>query len=178
MQPKDRKQQLFEFATQKGLDDFRGNAYWDVNSFSIGYGSKKNLQGKPIMAGDMTNPEGAKVLFNRDADRAFERVDKLGQNLTQNQQVALADLIYNAGFTKFSKSKTYQHLKSGNLQGAAQELLSWGNPKRDKLRHELFVKDIKDKIGYKDVPENILAMLGNPKITQLDESGNVWRVQQ
>lgn len=178
MPQKNRKDQLFEFATQKGLDDFRNTAYWDVNSFSIGYGSKRNLQGNPIMAGDMTDPSGAKVLFDRDAESAFKRVDQIGQNLTQNQQVALADLIYNAGFTKFSKSKTYQKLKSGDLPGAAQELLSWGNPKRDKMRHELFMQDIKDKIGYKEVPENILAMLGNPNITKLDDSGKVWRVQQ
>ena len=116
----------FEFTTQSGFDDFKDIAYLDGDVFAIGYGSHFNLDNQAIMAGDMITKEEAKKLFDRDAKRIIHLLNKhVKVPVTENQKVALFDLVYEIGDAAFLNSELLKKLNLGDHEAVAQALLDY-----------------------------------------------------
>lgn len=116
----------------KQCEGFRPIAYWDIDDWAIGYGTRGGIK-----KGDRITPEQAEQRLVQDIDRKVEPV--INQNvavpLTQNQYDALASFVYNFGETKFRKSTLLQKLNSGDYSGASEQFLRWNqalNPKTGK----------------------------------------------
>lgn len=87
---------------------------------TIGYGSTKHPDGTPIKEGEEITLETAESYLNSYImNKIMPHIKDLV--LTENQQIALISLIYNIGWTAFSKSKCYKAIKEKDWCTAYQE---------------------------------------------------------
>jgi len=99
-----------------------GNGTW-----TIGYGSTHDSWGKPVTAETppVTTAEG-RLLLARDLESAsHELTADVKVILTENQQEALEDFIYNVGSGNFRSSTLLHKLNAGDYAGAAAEFDKW-----------------------------------------------------
>jgi GH24 family phage-related lysozyme (muramidase) len=94
---------LMEFCMM--AEGYADTAYPDpVNAdglpVTIGYGTTKDLFGKPWTVGVKINRQTAASYLNRDVNAAFEGLDRIPywNELNAHQQAALADLNFNEGY--------------------------------------------------------------------------------
>lgn len=95
----------------KKYEGFRNRAYkCPAGVLSIGYGSTTYADGTKVKEGDEISEGTAEALLT---DYLIKNVrPKLEElNLNDSQTAALESLIYNIGWTAFSKSKCYKALK-------------------------------------------------------------------
>lgn len=105
----------------KAQESFSAKAYFDVDSYSIGYGSKK-INGKSVVAGQtITESEAAAALKQYVNDVALPEVKKAVKVLiTQSMLDALVSVDYNMGGPRFRKTTILSDLNAEKyLQAAA-----------------------------------------------------------
>lgn len=105
----------------KGYEGLRLTAYKPVptDPWTIGYGSTKGLDGKPIPPGTTITREVADQLFRRDI-AYFENIvnETITKTLTQNQFNALVSFVYNNGETNFIQGSVDDKINAGNWSAA------------------------------------------------------------
>lgn len=88
--------------------------------WTIGYGSTTRPDGTPIREGDKVDKATAEAwLENYVVNNIWPHIKDL--KLSDNQRDALESLIYNIGWTAFSKSKCYKAIKEKDWCTAYQE---------------------------------------------------------
>ena len=82
---------------------------------TIGYGSTHYSDGRPVTLKDkaITKQEAEALLLHYVINEIHPHIRDL--SLTDNQKEALVSLIYNIGWTAFSKSKCYKAIKKGDM---------------------------------------------------------------
>ncbi|ORM61631.1 muraminidase [Pantoea rodasii] len=102
-------------------------AYRDsAGVWTIGYGWTQAVNGVPIHAG-MTITQGrAEALLRVGLEQYEAPVNaSVTVGLTQCQFDALVSLTYNLGAGSFEKSTLLKKLNAGDIQGAADQFLTW-----------------------------------------------------
>lgn len=131
----------------KGNEGYKLNAYRDTGGvLTIGYGHTKD-----VYENQKITREEAEKLFNQDVLEHIDALKHVKVQLSENQKLALADLIFNIGGTKFYRSELLKKLNAGDIEGAAKELEGFifdrnknaqnGLIERRKNDIELFLKD-------------------------------------
>ena len=137
----------------KKYEGFRAIAYPDPGTggkpYTIGYGSTTYADGSKVKEGDEISESTAEALLT---DYLIKNVrPKLEElNLKDSQTAALESLIYNIGWTAFSKSKCYKALKEKDwgtfykeytwITGGGKFLLGLAKRRAEELY--LFFKDM------------------------------------
>lgn len=96
----------------KKHEGFSKNAYkCPAGVVTIGFGSTKWADGSPIKMGQTITEEKAEALLNHYLiNHVRPKIADL--QLTERQNEALESLIYNIGWTAFSRSKCYKAIKA------------------------------------------------------------------
>lgn len=131
------------YTGEKGLESIRKEealvktAYWDVDGWAIGYGSKKLLDNSPVKKDSViTEEEGEQLLIKRLFEEFEPAVieglgDKFPNGITQNQFDALISLAYNIGVRiKTSSLMTEVRKNPNNFSVIEQKFYEWRNSKR------------------------------------------------
>jgi GH24 family phage-related lysozyme (muramidase)/uncharacterized protein YcbK (DUF882 family) len=166
----------------KSQEKFSSTAYFDVDSYSIGYGSK-TVNGRPVAQGQtITEPEALAELNRYVNATALPEVQKAVRVLvTQSMIDALVSVNYNMGGPKFRRTSILSDLNSGKyLQAAANfsaytadsngKVLAGLKTRREK-ESALFLKDSVPGNGN-DIQKTEL----NPSAIEYDSKGNVSKV--
>jgi lysozyme len=165
----------FEVSTEmieqiKKFESFSKCAYFDHKKNSIGYGSQRLEDNKPV---PMTvkgkkfciTEERATKLLKRDVKYKSDLVVALifDRDLTVNQEMidALTSFTYNLGFGALSRSDLMDHLAEGKCKLAAKDMNKYVNASgkrlkglvdRRKVESELLLKGCKELSSvYKDM---------------------------
>lgn len=120
-----------------GYEGYRSTAYIPVPGDvpTIGHGTTRYEDGKPVKMGDKVTPERAQVLLRNDAstfERAVERCAPVPMH--QHEYDAFVSLAYNIGEIAFCKSTLVRKLNAGDYAGACREILKWDKFKGQPLR--------------------------------------------
>ena len=99
-------------------DPATGGAPW-----TIGWGSTRDRNGRPIKPGMKITAQEASVLLERDLDEVFLQIsaDSGLKKLPQGCKEAIASLCYNIGFSAFRRSKCYKAIVSGDLEETCRQ---------------------------------------------------------
>lgn len=111
-----------------GWEGYEGKAYDDgVGVQTVGFGTTRHADGRPVQKGDRTDPVRAVVALQRDADAiAKELAACIGDvPLSANEWNAYASWAYNVGASAACRSTLVRKLKAGDYIGACTELLRW-----------------------------------------------------
>ena len=113
-----------------GFEGYRGKAYDDgVGVQTVGFGSTRHTDGRPVKPGDSVTPERAVVMLAQDADRiAQELAACLGPvPLYKHEWDAYVSWAYNVGASAACRSTIVKKLKASppDYPGACRELLKW-----------------------------------------------------
>jgi lysozyme len=105
-----------------GFEGKSNTAYPDpINVPTICYGHTANV--KPT---DKKTDEECARLLHEDVKHAQRIVRKYVKvPLTENQEIALIDFVYNVGEGNFAKSTLLRLLNKGDYQGAAKQFTRW-----------------------------------------------------
>lgn len=118
-------------ALLREFEGFRANAYPDPGSrdgkpVTIGYGSTRYADGRPIQLGDVITREQADELLRREVAETETAVAGLVKvPLTQTQFDALVSFAFNVGIGALTRSTLLRLLNAGDYAGAADQLLRW-----------------------------------------------------
>ena len=137
----------------KRFEGCRLTAYPDPGTggdpWTIGYGWKGKVDGKPIRPGMKIDDATADRLLRTGVVSFDQAVSKmLKVSVTQNQYDALVSLAYNIGTRALSTSTLMKKLNAGDVNGAADAFLSWnrsggkvmaGLTNRRKAEREVFL---------------------------------------
>jgi lysozyme len=122
----------------KNFEGLRLHAYQDIAGiWTIGYGSTRSVDGKPVKKGDQLATEvEAEKLFTITLDTFITAVNRsVKVLLTQNQFDALISFTYNVGTGAMAKSTLVKKLNLSDYAGAAEQILVWNkitNPQTGK----------------------------------------------
>jgi len=111
-------------------EGYRSRAYDDgVGVQTMGFGTTRHPDGRPVAPGDRVTPERALVMLAHDAAR-IEREIKMcigDVPLHPHEWDALVSLAYNIGSAAFCKSTLVKRLKADppDYAGACAEILRW-----------------------------------------------------
>jgi lysozyme len=116
--------------------------------YTIGYGHT----GPEVHLGMKITQNQAEIYLQKDVLKAQHFVNNLNiSDLTQDQFDALVDFAFNCGCGNLQKSTLLAKLKSGDIDGAAQEFLKWdmaagkhmaGLAKRRQAEMNLFLEKV------------------------------------
>jgi len=112
----------------KNFEGLRLNAYRDsAGVWTIGYGSTRYHDGKPVKPGDKLASEAqASALFNNTLGYYEDAVNHLVKvPLTQHQFDALVSFTYNLGTGALQESTLLRKLNEKDYTGAADQFLLW-----------------------------------------------------
>lgn len=111
----------------RGFEGFRDKAYLDTGGVpTIGYGTIKYPDGKPVKMGDTCTRAQAEQWLKNDCKWVDSCLDKCVKvKISQNQFDALASFVYNVGETAFAKSTMLTVLNQGNFTAAANQFDRW-----------------------------------------------------
>lgn len=129
------------------------HVYYDPNHIpTIGYGSIWDLDGNRVTPSTppITQAQAIAIL-ERELRSALQVVEAdVPVPLTDNEEAALTDFVFNVGAGNFDHSTLLADLRAGNYEGAADQLLLWdhgnggvvlaGLAKRCAARRALFLK--------------------------------------
>jgi len=107
----------------KRLEGFRATAYWDVNHYSIGYGTPAKNSTATITRAEAETQLRVHVA---EAERCVNRNVDVSL-LNQNQYDACVSVAYNKGCGGFRNSQLFTYLAAGDIQAAA----AWFTNKQD-----------------------------------------------
>ena len=120
-----------------GYEGYRSTAYIPVPGDvpTIGHGTTRYEDGKPVKMGDKLTPERARILLQNDASafaRAVQRCAPVPMH--QHEFDAFTSLAYNVGEGAFCRSTLARKLAAGDYAGACREILKWDKFKGQPLR--------------------------------------------
>ena len=131
------------YTGEKGLQSIRNEeklkttAYWDVDGWAIGYGSKKLVDNSVVKKDSVITEEEAEQLLIKRLVEEFEPAvidglgDKFPNGITQNQFDALISLAYNIGVRIKTSSLMSEVIKDpNNFHVIEQKFYEWRNSKR------------------------------------------------
>jgi lysozyme len=107
----------------KNAEGFRTHAYWDIDAYAVGYGSKKGVTSNTVVS----KAEAERWLI-RDMLEARDQVKRELPNviLNNNQLSALTSLVYNAGISPLLRGTTIRRaLDKGDYMAAANGFRLW-----------------------------------------------------
>jgi lysozyme len=116
------------FAVIKNFEGLRLSAYRDsAGVWTIGYGSTRYHDGKPVKPGDQLADEiQAGALFRNTLGQYEDAVNELVKvPLTQNQYDALVSFAYNLGAGALQESTLLVKLNEKNYAEAAAHFMAW-----------------------------------------------------
>ena len=152
-------------------EGFRANAYWDVNHYSIGYGTRA----KSATEGPITPAEGRRRLRHHADVLVGKPLRALGVKLNQNQFDALVSIGYNLGSGVFGSDWTLgAALRDGKLEEVADAFLLYdksegkvlaGLTRRRQEERALFLK--KPPIAYTETERHMLGILADKRATRV-----------
>ena len=113
-----------------GFEGYRDRAYDDgVGVQTIGFGTTRHEDGRPIKPGDRTTPERAVVMLATEADTiARELAECIGDvPLYRHEWDAFVSWAYNVGSAAACRSTLVKKLRQNppDYEGACRELLKW-----------------------------------------------------
>lgn len=113
-----------------GFEGYRRHAYDDgVGVHTVGYGSTRHPDGRPVRPGDSAPPERALVMLAHDADRIGREIAAcLGPvPLYPHEWDAYVSLAYNIGSPAFCRSTLAARLRADppDYPAACVEILRW-----------------------------------------------------
>lgn len=111
-------------------EGYRGRAYDDgAGVQTVGFGSTRHEDGRPVARGDTVTPERAVLMLARDATRIWrEAAACIGEvPLTAGEAAAYQSLAYNIGAAAFCRSTLVKRLRQDppDYAGACREILRW-----------------------------------------------------
>ena len=112
----------------KSFEGLRLSAYRDVAGiWTIGYGSTRYHDGKPVKPGDkLADEQQADALFSNTLGQYEDAVNQYVKvPLTQSQFDALVSFTYNEGTGALKESTLLKKLNEKDYQGAADQFLVW-----------------------------------------------------
>jgi lysozyme len=112
----------------KSFEGLRLSAYRDVaGDWTIGYGSTRYHDGKPVKPGDkLANEQQADALFANTLDQYENAVNQYVKvPLIQSQFDALVSFTYNEGAGALKESTLLKRLNEKDYPGAADHFLVW-----------------------------------------------------
>jgi len=112
------------------FEGYSGKAYDDgVGVQTIGFGSTRHLDGRPVKSGDTVTPQRAVIMLANDADQiAQELAVCIGDvPLYKHEWDAFVSWAYNVGADAACRSTLVKKLKQNppDYEGACRELLKW-----------------------------------------------------
>jgi lysozyme len=112
------------------FEGYSGRAYDDgVGVQTVGFGSTKHPDGRPVKAGDTVTPQRAVVMLAQDADRIAKELSAcIGPvPLYKHEWDAYVSWAYNVGSAAACRSTLVRKLKASppDYAGACRELLKW-----------------------------------------------------
>lgn len=142
------------------FEGFRSSPYWDVNHWSIGYGTHSHEGDGPV-----TRKQAMNRLLNHVDEHYAPAVRALGVKLNQNQFDALVSLAYNLG-PGVMEGPVGDRLKQGRYSDAANAMLAYnraggqvlpGLTRRREEERRLFLR--KPPIAYTKAEAHLLKVL-------------------
>jgi len=115
-------------AVIKNFEGLRLQAYRDsAGVWTIGYGSTRYHDGKPVKPGDkLADEKQADALFRNTLSQYEDAVNNhVRVMLSQNQFDALVSFTYNEGTGALEHSTLLQRLNEKDYKGAADQFLVW-----------------------------------------------------
>lgn len=127
-------------ASIAGYEGYRRTAYDDgVGVQTVGFGSTRHPDGRPVKPGDAVTPERAVLMLAQDADRIWREAAACIADvpLTDGEAAAYQSLVYNIGAGAFCRSTLVKKLKAAaaphltpeereaRYAGACREILRW-----------------------------------------------------
>lgn len=112
----------------KGFEGLRLKAYLDSASVpTIGYGTTRYLNNKPVKMGDTITQETADKIFeNQVKNFAVGVAEKINKEINRKQFVALTSLAYNIGLGAFGKSTLLRKVNENpNDPSIKDEFMKW-----------------------------------------------------
>ena len=111
-----------------GYEGYRSTAYIPVPGDvpTIGHGTTRYEDGKPVKMGDRVTPERARILLQHDASafaRAVQRCAPVPMH--QHEFDAAVSLAYNIGGKAFCGSTVARRFNAGDYAGACDAFLMW-----------------------------------------------------
>ena len=109
-------------------EGYRSTAYIPVPGDvpTIGHGTTRYEDGKPVKMGDKVTPERARILLQHDANAFARAVQRCAPvPMYQHEFDAFASLAYNIGEGAFCRSTLAKKLNALDYAGACQEILKW-----------------------------------------------------
>lgn len=157
-------------------EGFVAKAYWDVNHYSIGYGTRA----RSATEGPITTTEGRRRLRHH-ADAAVGKplravLAEAKLTLNQNQFDALVIFGFNLGAGSFDKDwQMGAAIRSGDLDAIAEAFLRpsyatsngqtlAGLVRRRKEEHDLFLK--KPPVAYTETERHMLGIIADKRATR------------
>jgi lysozyme len=109
------------------FEGYRSEAYrCPAGVWTIGYGTTRWGDGRPVQPGDTITEDAARRLLKRDLADAAQAVDDLVKvELTEHQRAALISFVYNIGRGAFARSTLLARLSAGHMTSAADEFMRW-----------------------------------------------------
>ena len=111
-----------------GYEGYRSTAYIPVPGDvpTIGHGTTRYEDGKPVKMGDKVTPERARILLQHDASAFARAVQRCAPvPMYQHEFDAFTSLAYNIGEGAFCKSTLTRKLNALDYAGACREILKW-----------------------------------------------------
>jgi lysozyme len=139
------------FNVISSFEGFDQVAVYDVNGYSVGYGSHYNWDAKRnVQKGDIVDKATAKQWLLNDAQKDYAFVQSIVRvPITDNQLLALSSLSYNIGGNALANSSLIKLLNAGyNVPSVASEFDKWifvagqkseGLKKRREAEKQLFL---------------------------------------
>lgn len=132
----------------EGFEGFSAHAYWDVDAWAIGFGSRNGVTQNMHVTRDE-----ARAMLEKEVEEIYgAAVNALGLPLNQNQHDSLCSFVYNLGTgTMESRTGIGSALRAQDWQLAGDEMLKWdkvdGTPlpgltRRRQAERALFLKPI------------------------------------
>lgn len=85
--------------------------------------------GKDVVAGKKYSLQECKAFLDRDMLKAVQTVEKCQPRLPENVLAAFSDAVYNLGPSVACESTAARLLRSGDIQGACDQLPRWAKAK-------------------------------------------------
>lgn len=120
--------------------------YCTANKLTVGYGTL--IHGNQALLQKYTHgmsEEEAELELKKYVEESYNKLTKVHKNLKENELVALLTLVYNTGFTAYSKTHLCRMINgnsSSKYKSIKDAWLDWSQPKRRKKEYAVYSKGV------------------------------------
>jgi len=128
----------------QGSEGFMPKAYWDVNAYSIGYGTHLDTPQlvNLYLHATITEEQGKELMMPKIQASENNINSNVKVPLTQNQFDALVDFTYNLGIGSLDGSTLLKLLNEKNYIGAAGQFTLWDH---ENGKENIYLKSRREK---------------------------------